>query len=213
MVGANGEGLIMRRTLLATVCLALLLPGIEVAAQGKTSGSVRGTVVDPDGAVLPGVTVRAMSDALVSGQAVSVTSGTGTYRFPSLPPGPYSIEADLPGFRSVRRDDLRVAIGQDLEVDFQLGDIEVSEEIVVVAEAMRVSTVSNAAAFNLSQEFIDRQPLARDPTKLMNYAPGIENDQAYGAPSTFQNAYNFDGVDVSDAELGSQWVLPSMDWV
>jgi hypothetical protein len=203
----------MKRTLVAIVCLALLLPALQAAAQGKTSGSVRGTVVDPDGAVLPGVTVRAMSDALVSGQAVAITGGTGIYRFPSLPPGRYSIEADLAGFRSVRRDNLQLALGQDLEVDFQLGDIEVSEEIVVVAEAMVVSTVSNAAAFNLSQDFIDRQPLARDPTDLMNYAPGIENDQAYGAPSTYQNAYNFDGVDVSDAEIGSQWVLPSMDWV
>jgi hypothetical protein len=203
----------MKKSLIAIVCLALLLPAIQASAQGKTSGSVRGTVVDPDGAVLPGVTVRATSDALVSGQAVAITGGTGSYRFPSLPPGSYSIEADLPGFRSVRREDLRLALGQDLEVNFQLGDIEVSEEIVVVAEAMQVSTVSNAAAFNVSQEFIDRQPLARDPVDVMNYAPGIENDQAYGAPSTYQNAYNFDGVDVSDAEIGSQWVLPSMDWV
>ena len=47
----------------------------------------------------------------------------------------------------------------------------------------------------------------------MNYAPGVQGEAAYGAPSSYQNAYNLDGVDVSDPELGSQWVLPSMDWV
>ena len=57
--------------------------------------------------------------------------------------------------------------------------------------------MDNNVGFNLGENFIERQPLGRDPTAMMNYAPGIQNDQAYGAPSTYQNAYNVDGVDVS----------------
>ncbi len=199
-------------TLSVVVVVVLLLTAGSAAAQ-STTGSVRGVVTDPQGAVLPGVTVVAISDALVAGQLSAVTSTQGVYRFPSLPPGTYVLEAHMPGFRSVRRDGVSVGLGQTLDVDLQMGDVTVSGEIVVVADAVQVSTVSNNVGFNMDKTFIERQPLSRDPAGLMNYAPGINNDQAYGAPSTYQNAYNLDGVDVSDPELGSQWVFPNMDWV
>ncbi len=206
----------MRSSLSLAAVLALVvstISAVPVSAQGTTTGSIRGTVTDPNGDVMPGVTVRALSDALVSGQQAAVTSGAGVYRFPSLPVGSYVLEATMPGFQPVRQENIKVSLGQALSVDLQLGDVTVSEEIVVVADAVQVSTVDNNVGFNLGENFIERQPLGRDPTAMMNYAPGIQNDQAYGAPSTYQNAYNVDGVDVSDPELGSQWVLPSMDWV
>jgi hypothetical protein len=196
--------------MLAAVMTAHVTP---VLAQGTTAGSIRGVVTDPSGGLMPGATVRVMSDALVSGQQAAMTSGSGVYRFPSLPVGIYTLEASMPGFQAVRQENVRVALGQTRSIDLELGDVTVSEEIVVVADAVQVSTVDNNVGFNLGDEFIERQPVSRDPTGLMNYAPGIQNDQAYGAPSTYQNAYNVDGVDVSDPELGSQWVLPSMDWV
>jgi hypothetical protein len=193
------------------VCVAL--SSTLIWAQGTTSGSVRGIVVDPDGLPTPGVTVIAKSEALIGGQQATVTAAGGVYRFPSLPPGMYELEASLPGFQNVLQQNVRVGLGQNLEIDLQLGNIELQDEILVVAESVQVSTVSNQADFNLAEDFIERQPVARDPNDLMNYAPGIENDQAYGAASGSQNAYNVDGVDVSDPELGDYWILPSMDWV
>lgn len=195
------------------VGIVLLLAVGTVAAQSTTSGSIRGTVTDPDGGIMPGATVVAASDALIGGQQVAIASGAGVYRFPSLPPGLYTLEAQLSGFQTVRREGIQLGLGQALEVDLQLGDPEFAEEIVVVAEGVQVSTVSNSVAHNLDQSFIERQPVTRDPTSLMNFAPGVVDGQAYGAPSDYQNAYNLDGVDVSDPALGSQWVLPSMDWV
>ncbi len=206
----------MRSSLRLAAVLALVvlaISAVSVSAQGTTTGSIRGAVTDPNGDVMPGVTVRALSDALVSGQQAAVTSGAGVYRFPSLPVGNYVLEATMSGFQSVRQENISVALGQAQSVDLQLGDVTINEEIVVVAESSQVSTVDNKVDFNLGANFIERQPITRDPTGLMNYAPGIQNGQAYGAPSNSQNAYNMDGVDVSDPELGSQWVLPSMDWV
>ncbi len=104
-------------------------------------------------------------------------------------------------------------LGSSIDVNLQMGDVTISDEIVVVAESTQVSTVSNSVSHNIGASFIERQPLVRDPVNLMNYAPGVQGDQAYGATSSTQNAYNLDGVDVSDPELGSQWVLPSMDWI
>lgn len=202
-----------RFAFVVVLALGLALQALPAAAQGTTSGSVRGTVVDAQGGVLPGATVIARSEALIGGRQVAITNAQGVYRFPSLAPGMYEIEAQLSGFQPVMQQNVQVGLGQNLELDLVLGDITISDEIVVMADSVQVSTVSNSADFNLAGEFIERQPLSRDPVSLMNYAPGIQNDQAYGAPSTYQNAYNVDGVDVSDPELGSQWVLPSMDWV
>jgi hypothetical protein len=200
-----------RRVIVVVAAVALLAPTFAWAQ--TTSGSIRGTVTDPEGGVMPGATVVAFSDALVAGQTVAIAGSSGNYRFPSLPPGKYAIEAQLAGFQTVRREDITLLLGQTLDVDLQLGDPEFTEEIVVVAETVQVSTVSNSVAHNLDQEFMERQPLTRDPTGLMNYAPGINDDQAYGAPTSAVNSYNLDGVDVSDPALGTQWVLPSMDWV
>jgi hypothetical protein len=202
-----------RFAFVVVLALGLALQALPAAAQGTTSGSVRGTVVDAQGGVLPGATVIARSEALIGGRQVAITNGQGVYRFPSLAPGMYEIEAQLSGFQPVLQQNVQVGLGQNLELDLVLGDITISDEIVVMADSVQVSTVSNSADFNLAGDFIERQPVSRDPTSLMNYAPGIQNDQAYGAPSSAQNAYNVDGVDVSDPELGSQWVLPSMDWV
>jgi len=204
----------MKRVILAAVVLTLaVIPAIELAAQTTTSGSIRGVVTDPTGAPMPGVTLVATSDALVSGQRSAVTSGNGTYRFPSLPVGDYVVEAHMPGFQSVQRESIRISLGQEIEINLQLGDVTISEEIVVVADAVQVSTVDNSVSFNVNEDFIERQPLRRDPNLMMNYAPGIQNSQAYGSPSDNQNAYNMDGVDVSSPGFGDRWILPAMEWV
>ncbi len=155
----------MRRSVLSitlVLFVVVLLPAGDLGAQA-TSGSIRGVVTDPTGAPMPGVTVLAQSDALVAGQKSAITGGNGTYRFPSLPVGAYVIEAHMPGFQSVQRDDIRISLGVDIELNLQLGDVTISEEIVVVADTVQVSTVDNSVSFNVDEDFIERQPLRRDP--------------------------------------------------
>jgi hypothetical protein len=194
--------------------MGIVLSTQPLSAQGTTTGNIRGVVQDPDGLATPGVTVVATSEALIGGRQATVTGANGVYRFPSLPPGFYSLEASLAGFQSVRQDNVVVSLGKSLEIVLQLGDLTMTDEIVVVAESTQVSTVSNSVSYNLGQQFIERQPVSRTyPNDLMNYAPGILGGQAYGAPSDSQNSYSLDGVDVSDPTTGDQWVFPSMDWV
>jgi hypothetical protein len=195
------------------LALGMILSVLPALAQSTTAGSIRGTVTDPAGGIMPGATVVITSDALVSGQQVAIAGGTGVYRFPSLPPGEYAVEAQLSGFQSVRRDGVVLALGQSLDIDLQLGDPEFADEIIVVAEAARVSTVSNTVSHNLGVDFLERQPLPRDATELMNYTPGVNDGLAYGSPSSQGSAYNLDGVDVSDPASGGQWILPNFDWV
>ena len=103
------------------VALMLLLGLSEVAnAQGSVTGSVQGTVKDADGGVLPGVMVTAVSKALVKGRMSTTSDVRGSWRFPALPPGSYAVEAELQGFKKVRRDGIRVSLGQAMAVDLVL---------------------------------------------------------------------------------------------
>lgn len=206
----------MKRRVLIAVSLALVVTlglATQAMAQSTTTGSIRGTVTDSEGGVLPGVSVTASSSALVAGRITATTDEHGVYRFPALPPGTYTIEATLPGFRTVRQENVRIVITQTLNVDLRMAMAKLAEEITVVAEAPTVSTVSNNVTNTLTTEYLDRQPLPRDVNALINYAPGVNDSRAYGATEERDNAYNLDGVDISDPGSGEHWLLPNFDWL
>ncbi|HEX8353822.1 MAG TPA: carboxypeptidase-like regulatory domain-containing protein, partial [Pyrinomonadaceae bacterium] len=78
---------------LVTVMLTLaisLFTAMSAAAQNSTTGSIEGTVVDVNGAAVPGVTVTATSPNLIRPQTAT-TNEEGVYRLGNLPPGRYSV--------------------------------------------------------------------------------------------------------------------------
>src|SRR5918995_1302709 len=70
---------------------------------------IAGTVTDPSGAVLPGVTVEAASPALIEKVRSAVTDGSGQYRIENLRPGVYSIRFVLEGFSTVLREGVELS--------------------------------------------------------------------------------------------------------
>ena len=90
------------RVWLVTIGLALIA-ALPAAAQIQT-GSILVRVTDDQGASVPGVAVTLNSPVLVSGTMAGVTDSGGVNRFPSLPPGVYSVKVELQGFRSVIRE-------------------------------------------------------------------------------------------------------------
>ena len=158
-----------------TVILLLVLVAATASAQSRVSGSVQGVVKDADGAAIPGVTVTVASPALITGKLVTVSDDRGVYRFPSLPVGTYSVEASLSGFKTVKREGLRVTLSQALAVDFSM-EPAVSEAITVTAEAPVLSTVNNTVATNFDETFLERQPLPRNFYNIIKAAPGVNAD-------------------------------------
>jgi hypothetical protein len=219
---AQGGG-VMRHSV-GGALLVLLLLGVAASAvaQSSTSGTISGIVTDAGGSVLPGVTVTALSDALVTGRQVAITDRSGVYRFPSLPPGNYVLQAELAGFKPVRRENVRVSLGQRLDVDITLPQLTATEAITVVAEAPLVSVASNAVSTYFGKDFLGNQPLARNYYNIIKAAPGVNIDYtassgsamlAYGSYSERQNAFTMDGVNVADAAAGQHWILPSIEWM
>ena len=149
-----------------------------------------------------------LSGANLMGVRTFVTDANGEFRFPALPPGEYQIKAELQGFGTVVREKIRVTTTTTLAVDIQLKPAAVSEEVTVVAQSPTVDVKSTeTASVTLSNEILRNIPYNQFTADIVNLAPGVNNDVAYGASQNTGIAYTMDGVNVADPEAGSAWVF------
>ena len=107
----------LRRGLLVAAAL-LTIPVAGLYAQ--TTGRLFGQLTDAQGASLPGVTVSVSSPSM-QGTQTQVTDGEGNYRFPSLPPGHYTVKAELASFKTIEQP---VDIGLDRTVTLESQDAD-----------------------------------------------------------------------------------------
>src|SRR4249919_2145865 len=96
--------------LASVIALAIGAPAFAQGGGASSTGTIQGRVADAQGAVLPGVTVTATSPALIQPQT-TVTSETGNYRFPAVPPGSYALSFELAGFNTLKRDGISITLG------------------------------------------------------------------------------------------------------
>src|SRR5262245_10487815 len=98
--------------LVGIVVCAVLLASASIFAQQLTGG-VAGSAKDEQGGLLPGVTVTVSGEALIGGAQTTTTNTTGGYQIGGLPPGMYLVTYELAGFRTVRRESVRVQVAQN----------------------------------------------------------------------------------------------------
>src|SRR5687768_10841413 len=97
-----------------TIALGTLAFGGGVRAQ-TSNATLQGTISDASGAVLPGVVVKLESPATGLAREI-VTNAAGVYVFNFLPAGSYVVVAELSGFKTARHDQIRLEVGQNLEI-------------------------------------------------------------------------------------------------
>ncbi|MEP7075217.1 MAG: TonB-dependent receptor [Acidobacteriota bacterium] len=176
----------MKKTLFALLITASLAL-ISFSQSQSTTGNIEGRVVDPNGAVVPGVVVSAKNDA--TGFAKSTTSDTdGNYIFVLLPPGKYTVEvAAAKGFATAKYDNVTVTVGAKttLEITMPVGSSGVTVDVndqgqgVEVTRTSISSTVDETRVINLptnGRNFLDFATLTpgviRDPTRAGDLAVG-----------------------------------------
>ena len=198
---------------MAAAVLALSAPAV---AQ-EQRGSIEGTVKDSSGAILPGVTIEARSPAQVGVQS-TVTDASGTYRFPALAPGSYTVTAALTGFAPVTLSNVALELGKVLKVDLTLSPAGVAETVQVAGESPLIDVKQNAAGANLQAELIEQIPRARNFTTLVTVAPGV-TEEARGrgiqidGSSGADNRFMIDGVDTTDLRFGTSGKTLANDFV
>ncbi len=178
-----------------------------VFSQSRETGAITGAVMDEEGAPLPGVTVTVTSPNLIRPRT-AISDTKGLFRFPALPPGLYSVKAELQGFGTKVQEDVRVTTTVRLNIDITLKPAVQEEEITVIAKSPTIDVKSTeTASVTLSADILQNMPYSNFAMDIVNMAPGVNNNVAYGASSSTGVAYQIDGVDVSDPEAGSAWVF------
>ena len=196
----------MRNKFLSILAIILLLAPIAFS-QSKETGAIRGVVTDEQGAPLPGVNVTISGQNLM-GIRTFLTDAGGEFRFPALPPGEYQVKAELQGFGPVVREKIRVNTTSTLNIDLQMKASTISEEVTVTAQSPTIDVKSTeTASVTLSNEILRNVPNNQFTSNIVNLAPGVTDNVAYGASMNTGIAYSMDGVNVADPEAGSAWVF------
>ena len=144
-----------RISLLALAAVVAVAWAPFLLAQGVTTGALSGTVVDDDGGTLPGVTVEAVH-VPTGTRYVAVTNANGRYNILSTRVGgPYTVTAQLEGFKPAEQTDIFVQLGQGAVVDFQLELGTVEETITVIGNvdelisSSRTGSTSNVSTYDI----------------------------------------------------------------
>ena len=197
-----------------------------LSAQG-TSGRILGHVVDPSGAVLPGVKVSLVNEA-TSVNRDTKTSDNGDYDFVEVPVGTYRLEFDLTGFKKNVRHGVNLDINQviTLNMTMQLGATQ--EVVDVTSEAPLVETTSTQLGAVMNDRAVSELPLnSRDTYQLLQLQPGVmstvgsSNSITYGSNNAGAvsvnggrgraNNFSVNGGDANDQFVNLPTVQPSPD--
>jgi hypothetical protein len=190
--------------------LAIVVGASSAWAQSQT-GDIFGKVTDTSGATLPGVTVTLTGPSLLQPQT-AITSETGSFQFPRLNVGTYSVKFELPGFKTVIKEGIAVTVGFNANVSTQLGVSAVQETVTVTGESPIVDTKQTGTKQTFTLEQLQNIPSARDPWVILQQTAGIAMDRENiggnmsGQQSnyisrggnTFNNKWSLDGVDITD---------------
>jgi hypothetical protein len=116
-----------------------ILPLASVPAMAQaTTGTLRGTVADPNGGIIAGATVRAKNESTGAETAPVTTSSEGVYEFASLQPGTYTVTAEAAGFKRSVNTHVQVKAGIVNPFEAKLEAGNVSETVTIVANTEEV---------------------------------------------------------------------------
>ncbi len=193
----------LRACAVLALLVSLMRSGDAAAAQ-TTNATLQGTITDTSGAVLPGVTVKLESPATGLSRDV-VTNAAGVYVINFLPAGSYVVSAELSGFKTVRHDQVRLEVGQNLELDLRMEVGQLDEVVNVEATAAVLDRSSAVIGTVIQSSQLKELPLAgRHWAGLMLLAPGAINtgdgthlSTRFVGRARDDNNWTFDGVDAT----------------
>ncbi len=193
--------------------LSLLLFSFSVSAQ-ETTGEIEGTVKDPNGANVPGITVKVQSGNVKDGSAgyftrTVKTDENGFYRIPQIPPGTYTLLAEeSAGFGGATINNIGVTLGKATVVDVNLTLAGQTAVVNVTSDGtVTIDPTSNKVQSNLTLETIDSAPKGVNFTTLLQTTPSVGNEPLSGGlqidgASGSENTFIIDGQEVNNFRTG-----------
>ncbi len=192
------------------LCAVLIWLPASLWAQGTGGrGSISGTVTDPSGAVLTGVSVTALNTN--TGLSITVTTnGSGTYVIPLLPTGTYTVNFQKEGFKTESRTDLVLVADESASENVALAVGSATEKVTVNATAAALETESASLNTTVNETAIKELPLnGRNPASLVLLTPGTVDvlTTAAGTNQTYTTHPNESGASANGGRQGSTYYL------
>ncbi len=204
----------MARGFRAFLLAAGLFAAWAAPAHAQAIGSIFGKVTDQSGGVLPGVTVSVTGPSLQS-PLVAVTSESGTYQFPSVPIGTFTVSFELASFKKALRPNVVITTGFNAGVDQKLELGSMSEEVTISAASPVVDTKKTTTGAVFTADILEKIPTARDPWQIINMTPGVQAGLNVGGSSSGQQValnsrgtaanvqWNLEGGSITDLSSNS----------
>ncbi len=192
-----------KNTLGMALFLAVFLGvGSRIVDAQVTSGTVAGTVKDSDGAVIPGATVTLISETKQTRFSPVISNETGDFIFTAVPPDVYTVQVELPSFKTFRRSGIEVSPGSRVSVGgFALEIGGLNDVVTVTSEAPELQTSSGERSFTVTPAQVENLPVAnRTFQGFAGLTPGVDGTNRTGGGGG--NNFMMDGVVVMDPGNG-----------
>lgn len=181
-------------------------------SQTGAIGKIQGKALDEEGSPLPGVTVTITSPSIISPEMSRITDINGIFRFPSLPPGTYQVTLELEGFNKSVRQGIIVSANKTTSFDTTMTIGTIEEEITVLGKSPTVDIQTTTKTATIDDVFITTIPATRTFGTYFAMTPGTTGGTSHGG-SVRDNVYSIDGVNTTDAVVGTEALFFSMDTV
>jgi hypothetical protein len=219
--------------LLARILFAVLfviMPSASLSAQ--TSGTISGHISDATGAVIPNAAIT-LTNVSEGTSRSTVTTGTGDYSFPDVPPGLYKIQVKCQGFKTTVSSGFQVDVQQSMRQDFTLAIGTVTQSVTVEAAGALLQVENSTVGTVVENEAVNELPLnGRNYLSLvalssnantLSPASGqagsrLGGDRAsqaisVGGQRIMFDYYTLDGVNNTDPDFVTYVGLPSLDGI
>jgi len=192
----------MRHSIVALVVLGI---GAGLGIAG-TTGQIQGTVTDATGAPLPGAQVTISSPALIGGARTEVVGPGGSFMFPAIAPGTYTVRVILDGFAAREMTGINVRLDETTTVDVELSEATFEGEVVVSATSPVVNTTRSSLNQSYTADYLLRSAVGSDNRTVqeaIRKTAGVTEDRTAADLSVFgsagnENAYYIDGLSTTD---------------
>ena len=192
----------------------ILLWGSATAAAQLTTGTLSASIRDGQSAAIAGATASLLNDGRGTRLPSVNSSVSGDIVMPNIPPGTYTLEVSLKGFKTLKRPGIAVSAGDQSSLGvLTLAVGAVTESITVSAESAQLQTQSAERSFNITPSAVQNLPIAnRSFTALASLAPGVSGTSRIGDRASTGGSNNnimMDGVSTMDT--GNNGILLQMN--
>lgn len=168
----NKNGNLITGLLCTVAVLIALFAPTRLAGQATELGTILGTVTDPQGAAVPGATVKVTNMGTAVTREVK-TDNQGNFAARSLVPGQYSVEVTAPSFQTQVQSNIKLDVGGSATLDFHLTVGAVSEQVQVSAQAVLLQTDESNVGTVIENARVVELPLnGRNFNQLTRLTPG-----------------------------------------